>query len=462
MKSQIKLMAAAGLLCSVAMPAMAQTANDQANRQANAQTGSMENCDRLAQLADENRDRFRPQWLNNADRVAQRDDQEACMPLVTQAERAAETMDRREAANRQGQNGDEQVTNRIVVEQPDPRVTVEQDSPQITYSQPRAQVSVDQGQPQIIVRQQQPTINVEMPRPTITINQPEPEIIVRMPEPDVAVNVPEPEINVSQDQPDVTVNQPDPQVSLQMEEANVNVQGGDDEAEVSVERSQPVVRREGEQQQARVNVEQNEPQVRFEPAEPNIEFQGNARPQVEYNRTGEPTVRFEQAQTDDAQGGQNAARNAGQQQAAADAPNTAEQQPVVDEERTASVGNEGISEDVRNRLRGNEPGSGQLMPMSASELIGREVVNRQGDTLGEVERVVAMNQRPYVVLSHGGFFGLGEREVALPLDRISSVRNDDELVMRGLSEEDIDALPRFDADRAQQLRPNQQVQIDES
>ena len=458
MKSQIKIMAAAGLLCSVAMPAMAQTANDQANRQANAETGSMENCDRLARLADENRDRFRPQWLNNADRVAQRDDQEACMPLVTQAERAAETMDRREAANQQGaESGDERVTNRIVVEQPDPRVTVEQNSPQITYSQPRAQVSVDQGQPQIIVRQQQPTINVEMPRPTITINQPEPEIIVRMPEPDVGVNVPEPEINVSQDRPDVSVNQPDPQVSLQMDEPNVNVEGSDDEAEVSVERGQPVVRREGEQQQARVNVEQNEPQVRFEPAEPNIEFQGNSRPQVEYNRTGEPTVRFEQAQSEDAQAGQ----NTGQEQAAANR-NSGQEQSTIDSERTASVGDEGVSEDVLNRLRGNEQPSGRAARMSASELIGREIVNRQGDTLGEVERVVAMNQRPYLVLSHGGFFGLGEREVALPLDRVSSVRGDDELVMRGLSEEDIDALPRFDTNRAQQLRPNQQVEIDES
>lgn len=200
----------------------------------------------------------------------------------------------------------------------------------------------------------------------------------------------------------------------------------------------------------------------FEPAEPNIEFQGNARPQVEYNRTGEPTVRFEQAQSGDAQADPNAGQDSGQQQAAASARDDAQRQSAVDEDRTASVSNGEISEDVRSRLRGNQPTSGRVTAMSASELIGREIVNLQGDELGEVERVVAMKQRAYVVLSHGGFFGLGEREVALPLDRISSVRGDDQLVMRGLSEADLDELPRFDMNRAQRYGPDQQVQIDES
>jgi hypothetical protein len=74
-----------------------------------------------------------------------------------------------------------------------------------------------------------------------------------------------------------------------------------------------------------------------------------------------------------------------------------------------------------------------------------------------VDRVVSSGDRYYVVLTEGGFLGFGEREVALPLDTIS-VRNG-ALVMRGMTQEDVDALPAFDLPAAQEVGIGQQVEI---
>jgi hypothetical protein len=94
---------------------------------------------------------------------------------------------------------------------------------------------------------------------------------------------------------------------------------------------------------------------------------------------------------------------------------------------------------------------------AASEIIGRNVVNSAGEGLGEVNRLVQVNQRLYVVLAEGGFLGLGERDVALPLDAMSM--REDELLLRGMTDEDIEALPQFDIPSAQDYAADEQVEI---
>jgi hypothetical protein len=101
-----------------------------------------------------------------------------------------------------------------------------------------------------------------------------------------------------------------------------------------------------------------------------------------------------------------------------------------------------------------------MSAIQVGDIVNRDVINRRGEELGSIERVVTRNNRHYVVLSHGGFLGLGEREVALPLDRLSlAPQGRDELIMRGMSEEDLEELPRFDMNSAQELRQNQSVEI---
>ncbi|UUP18337.1 PRC-barrel domain-containing protein [Nitratireductor thuwali] len=445
---------ATGLLCgTILTPALAQE-NDRA-------AGNQQSCERLTQLIQENEDRFRSEWINEANDVVRQGERQECAQYVAQAEQAVERLDAREARNQQTDTGEQRAEgqsgqqaqqtdpDRIVVEQPNPRVTVQQDSPEITYDQPEPRVNVRQGQPEVIVRQAEPTVRVEMPRPRITIDQPEPEIVVRMPEPDVAVSVPEPEIDVSQTQPEVRVRQPEPEVRIQDE--------GD--ARVQVERSQPIVQQQDQgQQQAQVNVERQRPQVRYEAARPNVQFEMTGEPQVTFNRTGEPQVRFEtaeQQQTADQRQQRRGGEQDQQQQARAQADGA---------EETASVGQQGVSDRTYRMLRGDggQEASGQTASVPVSEIVDRDLVNARGDELGTVERVIRSNDRLYVVLSHGGFLGLGEDEVALPLDRISALRGGDELVLRGMTEEDIEQLPEVDADADQELGSGQEVRISQS
>ena len=423
MKNGTKLMFAAGLLCGTAVPAMAQEADQNAAVQA---------CQRLQLIVNDYEDRFRAEWIDNANDVIDNEGRIECARYVAQAERAIQELDRRDrVAQQSGQQvGQQQAQadadqSRIIVDQPEPRVTVEQNAPRITYTQPRAQVNVDQGTPQVIVRQAQPVVRVEMPRPRITINQPEPEIIVRMPQPDVAVNVPEPQFNVSQAQPDVSVEQGKPQVRVQMDQPEVNVQD-QQQAKVQIQRDQPVVTREGAQQQAAVNIDRAQPKVSYEPAKPKVEFEQAGEPQVTFNRTGEPNVRIER---------------------------------MGDNNQTASIEQDQMSPDAVMRLQGNREPQGNAMRVVVADLIDREVVNLRGEDLGEVERVVLQGDRTYIVLSDGGFLGMGDREVALPLDRITGVRGDDELVLQGLSEDDIDAMPRWNGNAGQELGQDDEVEI---
>lgn len=80
---------------------------------------------------------------------------------------------------------------------------------------------------------------------------------------------------------------------------------------------------------------------------------------------------------------------------------------------------------------------------TASALLHMNVINAHGDTLGDVEHVLtqASDKKSYVVIGHGGFLGLGEKQVALPLD--SMFVRDGKLVMRGMSDDQIKAMPSW-------------------
>lgn len=419
-----RIILAAGLLCGTGLA----TASAQ---QANQAAGDRQNCQRLTRLIQENQDQLRDEWINQANIAVRQNQLQRCAQYFTQAEAALRELDQEEAREQRAgtarQQQDQADQQGIMIEQAEPRITIQQGAPEITYAQPQPQVNVQQGRPEILVRQAEPTIRVEMPQPRITIQQPEPEIVVRMPEPNVSVSMPEPDVEVSRSEPEVQIQQPD---------------------------EEPVIRRRATpQQQARVNVQRQQPQVRFEPAEPNVEFEMTGEPQVRFERTGEPQVRFEETQ---------------QRQAGADQQRRAEQQARAEQdvgrEQTASIDRRSVPEEARRMLQGDgrEEAEGRTWRILVSEIVGRDVVNRRGEELGTVDRVIRSNDRLYVVLEHGGFLGLGEDEVAVPLDRISSVQGDDQLLMRGMSEEDIEAMPNISSETGTELRANMRVEISES
>lgn len=77
--------------------------------------------------------------------------------------------------------------------------------------------------------------------------------------------------------------------------------------------------------------------------------------------------------------------------------------------------------------------------VAVSRLKELKLYTVQGQSLGDVERVVEGPEGVRLVVAHGGFLGLGERQVLVPASRIAL--RDDRLVAQALSDDELRALP---------------------
>jgi predicted outer membrane protein/sporulation protein YlmC with PRC-barrel domain len=318
------------------------------------------------------------------------------LPALEQHLQMAQTLPEATAANQRQpemQGGTEGQGSRIVVQEPAPQVRVEQSAPQVTVQQP---------QPQVTVHQPRPEITVRMPPPTVTVQQPQPEIIVRMPEPQVHVSMPQPHVAVSQPKPQVQVIQPQQQPEAQVKS---------EAAQVQVQQTQPG-------QEAHVQIERAQ--------QPEVKFEQTGQPNVKYTMTGQPKIQYEQSSD----------RAPARQEPTATGPsakNTAAVEP-----RPAATGNK------------------KALPVSKLE--DMSLYDTKGDDLGHVEKVVQSQAdgTTYVVIGHGGFLGLGEKRVAIPLDNVW-VQND-RIVAHGLSNDQIKAMPDWN----QQVRNYHELTKDQT
>jgi len=368
-------------------------------------------CGALVALSNESADRLRPEWLEQSRTAIQQNDPERCQVFYQQANDAL------------NQTGDAAAAARIIVTQPDANVRVQQEAPQVSVVQAQPSVAVNQGQPEITVRQAPPNVRVQIPQPVVSIDLPQPEIIIRMPDPDVAVMTPEPQVEVRQPEPTVRVEQGAPQVQVQAEQdaqgpANVQVQ----QEQVQIEQRQAA----GE---PRIEIQRQEPTVRYEQAEPNVQVENMGEPRVEFSQSGEPNIRVEGGALDR----QEAAQGVGQQQ---------------DVEVAALV-----------RLRDTGQPMQQLQPQTYNvrDLVGRRVVDREQQPVGTIDRLVNAEDRIYVVLTEVAELGMGNEEVALPLDTMQV--SGAVLLVRGLSDEDIETVQGFDTAGAEAVTDDQQVSI---
>jgi hypothetical protein len=78
----------------------------------------------------------------------------------------------------------------------------------------------------------------------------------------------------------------------------------------------------------------------------------------------------------------------------------------------------------------------------ASKIIGGTVVNDANDTIGKVDDIIVGTDRnPYVILSVGGFLGVGTKLVVLPYESLSTTGN--KLTIPGATKDALKALPEF-------------------
>jgi sporulation protein YlmC with PRC-barrel domain len=86
-----------------------------------------------------------------------------------------------------------------------------------------------------------------------------------------------------------------------------------------------------------------------------------------------------------------------------------------------------------------------------SKLIGANVVNENGEQIGEVEDVIVMDDRTHLVLGVGEFLGMGGRSVTLELDQAQLQHrqdNRDELrVSLSMSKDVLKSLPEYNPDQ---------------
>ncbi|MFW5693378.1 MAG: PRC-barrel domain-containing protein [Thermoguttaceae bacterium] len=114
------------------------------------------------------------------------------------------------------------------------------------------------------------------------------------------------------------------------------------------------------------------------------------------------------------------------------------------------------SEPADSPGRSAEPGgeaAAQRLAVRASELIGMDVYNSEGDALGSVYDIVIdprSGRVRYAALSYGGFLGFGDKLVAVPWEAFTvqsiQARGEYQLVLNA-TEEQIKGASGFDQDK---------------
>jgi hypothetical protein len=77
------------------------------------------------------------------------------------------------------------------------------------------------------------------------------------------------------------------------------------------------------------------------------------------------------------------------------------------------------------------------------QLIGQTVVNEQGDKIGEIEDLIIApdGKVSLAILSVGGFIGIGERRVAVPISSLNE--GDKKAIFAGATKDALKQLPEF-------------------
>lgn len=329
---------------------------------------------------------------------------------------------------------------------PEPQVDVAVAAPEVTVRKAQPEVSVTNPAPTIQVEQPQPNVAVEIPEIAVRVEIPAPKIYVQTEDPTVDLASADPQVEVVQGEPKVTVRQPDPElkVDLGIDEDGTEAEAGEPQmasdmeaddgemnrgGDVSVAGNEPkveIVQPEGEPQ---VAVNSSEPKVEFKGSEPKVTVNFTQEPTVEIAQTGEASVTFETA-----------------------------------EEREARM-NEQSGDEPRQQAEA-ETGAGD-QPADAAEgevilvgdLLGYDVIGADGEELGEPEAMIEREGRMMLVIEEGGFLGLGENAVGVPLERVSFHREEEELRLQSLSEEEIEDAGDFSYDVSEEVEMEREIRV---
>lgn len=84
--------------------------------------------------------------------------------------------------------------------------------------------------------------------------------------------------------------------------------------------------------------------------------------------------------------------------------------------------------------------------LSASTMVGDNVVNSKGENLGEIKELMVdleSGRIVYAVLSFGGFLGMGDKLFAVPWEALA-VRTEEKVIELDVDKEVLEGAPGFD------------------
>ncbi len=87
------------------------------------------------------------------------------------------------------------------------------------------------------------------------------------------------------------------------------------------------------------------------------------------------------------------------------------------------------------------------------ELVGTELVNDAGESIGEIDNFGLAGDQIVAIVGIGGFLGMGEHMVAMPIERLSY--DGEQLVISDVTREELEALPEYDESQAQAFASDQ-------
>lgn len=95
----------------------------------------------------------------------------------------------------------------------------------------------------------------------------------------------------------------------------------------------------------------------------------------------------------------------------------------------------------------DNPGPGPIV-MSSDSLAGNDVINAQGESLGEIDTImidVPSGRIAYAVLSFGGFLGMGNKLFAIPWSALTLDADSEQFILN-VDKEKLKNAPGFDKD----------------
>jgi sporulation protein YlmC with PRC-barrel domain len=99
--------------------------------------------------------------------------------------------------------------------------------------------------------------------------------------------------------------------------------------------------------------------------------------------------------------------------------------------------------------------------MTVSDLTDKDLEGPNANEVGDIERVVEANadKKQHLVISRGGFLGMFETEVAIPVENVAV--QGDRIVLRNMTPEQIKTLPAFDKAGFRELESSATVTLTE-